>query len=63
MYQIFTRTWWRMELGKKVPGIGRKTHIKYVDTQEEAREFCCDGNDNRPKSWEKLSRKYEYQSA
>ena len=61
MYEIFTRNWWRMENGKKVPDAGaRRTHIKCVDTSEEARDFCIEGNENRPEYWEKLSRKYEW---
>lgn len=65
MYSIFTRTWWKENPGYPdglEPCIGRKTHIRSVDTEEEARKFCNKHNDNRPHSWLRLSRKYEYAS-
>jgi hypothetical protein len=63
MYTIFTRTWWRINHNypnKLEPKAGRKTYIKEVNTIEEAREFCIENNKNRPSSWLKLSRKYEF---
>jgi hypothetical protein len=64
MYKVFTRNWWRMERGRKVPDpSARKTHIAYYNTEEEARAFCIKANERRPSSWLKLSRKYEYTTA
>ena len=63
MYTIFTRAWWRINHAypnKLEPHAGRKTWIKEVNTIEEAREFCLESNKNRPASWLKLSRKYEF---
>ena len=61
MYQIFTRNWWRVENGHRVPHArASKTMIKCVDSAEEARDFCIEGNESRPQSWEYLSRKYEW---
>ena len=64
MYKIFTRNWWKKgEGGGLVPDpTARKTHVTYVSTQGEARDWCERNNAKRPKSWEKLSRKYEYTS-
>lgn len=65
-YQIFTRTWWKTNPSwpeGKEPHVGTKRHVKYVNTIEEARDFCSEANRTRPASWNKLSRKYEFESA
>jgi len=46
-YKIFKRSWWKHNPSwpnKREPYIGKKTHIKYVDTEEEARRFCEEYN-------------------
>ena len=60
--KIFKRAWWRKDhTGKLVPnGGGRRTHVKFVDTEREAINFCNEGNANRPDSWLKTSIKYEW---
>ena len=69
MYKIFTRNWWReptayeaSTLGPHlIPDEGASKHtIATVETETEARDYCKTRNDNRPKSWERLSRKFEY---
>ena len=66
-FRIFTRNWWKENKewpnGLEPDPTARKTHIKYVDTEQEAQEFCRSGNNNRPSSWKRLSRKYEYERA
>lgn len=61
-YQIFTRNWWKEVNGDTlVPDPGAlKRNDQVVETEAEAREICNAGNANRPKAWERLSRKYEY---
>ena len=65
-YKIFTRNWWKENSsypnGLEPDGGARKTHIAFVDSEEEAREICQAGNSTRPQSWYRLSRKYEYES-
>ena len=64
MYRIFTRNWWKENKNwpdNREPHAGKKTHIKYVETEEEAREFCGEQNSHRLSSWFRLSRKYEYE--
>lgn len=66
MYKIFTRNWWKENPswpnGLEPDSGARKTTITYVNTEEEAREFCMEKNQHRPKRWIRLSRKYEYTS-
>jgi len=60
-YEVFSRNWWRIENGQRVPDAGAdKTHIDYVDTQEEARAICKEYNDENEEGI--LSNKAEYQS-
>ena len=65
-YEVFTRNWWKVNPawpgGLELHGGARRTHICYASSEQEAREICKRGNDNRPRSWYKLSRKYEYTS-
>ena len=47
MYRIFTRAWWKDNKDWPdglEPAPGKKKHIKYVDTEKEAREFCIEWN-------------------
>ncbi len=64
MYKIFTRNWWKENPswpeGLEPYAGGRKTTIKFVEKEEEARSFCEEHNKHRPSSWMRLSRKYEY---
>ena len=59
-YTIFTRNWYLAD-GVTPNYNGRKRFQKQVNTQEEAVEFCTKMNENRPKSWEKRSKKYEFE--
>jgi len=46
-YRIFKRSWWRDNSewpSGLEPHAGKKQHIKYVDTEQEAREFCTEQN-------------------
>ena len=60
-YTIFTRYWYLAD-GVTPNHGGKKQFEKRVDTQEEAVAFCTRMNDNRPKSWEKRDKKYEFKS-
>jgi hypothetical protein len=63
--EIFHRTWWRENPNWPnglEPCPGKRTHVKYVYTEREARKFCEEHNKHRPHSWLRLSRKYEYES-
>ena len=59
MYQIFTRNWYKVDGHTPNPG-ARKTYIKVVETEEEAHDYCTEANDNRPASWLKRSKKFEF---
>lgn len=66
-YEVFHRTWWRRNKNYPnglEPSAGRKTHIRYVDTQEQARGLCQEWNEENKNRLgaNKLSRKAEYQS-
>lgn len=42
-YEIFHRTWWKENPAWPnglEPGVGRSHHIGYVETEEEARDWC-----------------------
>lgn len=57
-YYTFTRTWWRMEGGKRVPGAGRRrTHARNL-SYEEARAMCAQWNATHNPG--PLSRKMEF---
>jgi len=63
-YRIFKRSWWKENPSWPnglEPAPGRKTHIKYVDTEEEARAFCLEWNRTHPPG--RLSIKAEFESA
>ena len=56
---IFARNWW--EADGETPQYGApKRKIKTVDSEEEAIEFCKEGNATRSKAWIKRGRKYEW---
>ena len=65
VFKVFHRTWW--ELNPKFPNgleseTGRKTYLNETfETEEEARSFCLRNNNQRPYTWYKLSRKFEYE--
>ena len=67
MFQIFTRNWWKenpkYHRGLEPDGGASKTNVGVVETEEEARKICQTNNANRPTSWKRLSRKYEYTKA
>lgn len=58
-YTTFTRTWWRIENGKRAPGIGRRyTHERNL-TYEQALDYCRAWNATHEPG--KLSRKCEFE--
>jgi len=62
-YQVFVRTWWAKDPkdpNKLIPKVGRKSHTDYVNSIEEAREWCKKWNDNNDPG--KYSRKAEFTS-
>jgi len=61
-YQIFVRTWWAKDpkTKQRIPKIGRKSQIDYVNTIEEARERCKQYNENNDPGL--YSRKMEFTS-
>ena len=61
-YQVFSRNWWKLDsTGQLVSDPTAKLHpYARVDTYAEARQICEDGNASRPKSWKRLSRKFEF---
>lgn len=62
MYKVFTRNWWKIENGKKVPAPrARKTTLGYADDITEAREMCAKYNDSHAEG--PLSRKAEFTSS
>lgn len=63
MFTVFTRNWYKVAENTLVPDSNaRKTIIRTFETEEEARDYCREGNTNRSLSWKRLSRKYEYTS-
>lgn len=62
-YNVFVRNWWVANKDWPdglEPGPGPKTHLKTVDTIEEARKECQEYNDTHKPG--KLSRKAEFES-
>jgi hypothetical protein len=61
MYRTFTRTWWRIENGKRVPGTGRRSYAGHdrFETEDEARAYCRRWNETHAPGL--LSRKAEYE--
>lgn len=57
-YYCFTRTWWRIENGRKVPGAGRRHTIAKNVTRDEALAICKVWNSEHKPG--KLSRKCEF---
>ena len=61
MYQVFNRTWWKKNdsypTGRE-PKIGRKSIMKHVRTEQEARDLCDEYNSTHDAGF--LSRKAEY---
>ena len=47
MIHIFKRKCWELVNGKYKPFNGRKTHVRYVDNEEIAREICMSHNNER----------------
>jgi hypothetical protein len=60
-YNVFTRTWWRMEDGKRVPGAGRKTYLGRHLIFEDARTIAKQYNETHEPG--PLSRKAEIEEA
>jgi hypothetical protein len=60
-YKTFTRNWWKMEKGERVPDpTARKTHTSRGLTIEEARNMCLEHNRVTPAG--KLSNKMEFEA-
>jgi len=55
MYDVFVRTWWKIENGKKVPHLGHKTFLAKKVSWETARLLCKEYNEtqNPEKSFRK----------
>lgn len=61
-YRVFVRNWWKIENGVQVPHVNAPaTTVQYVSSEEEARRICREGNADRPQTWVRLGRKYEYE--
>lgn len=60
-FTVFTRNWWKMENGERVPN-PRASKKKMASglTESEARDYCSEWNKNNPEG--KLSRKAEFTS-
>tara|TARA_R110001606_G_scaffold350718_1_gene500877 strand:- start:94 stop:288 length:195 start_codon:yes stop_codon:yes gene_type:complete len=61
MYEVFHRTWWRINPDWPdglEPHAGRKSHMAYAATEEIAQYMCKEYNDNHKPG--QLSRKAEY---
>lgn len=62
-YEVFSRRWWK-DAKCTVPGAGRKTHVMFCETEEDARQACQ--SHNRDKDGNYIRRPYgsawEYQS-
>lgn len=43
-YDVFHRTWWRIENGRKVPGAGEKHYLAHGVSWKVAREICQEWN-------------------
>ena len=59
MITIFTRNWYKAD-GETPDYEARRKIIKRVDTEEEAKKLCKQWNSERPKSWHKRSKKFEF---
>jgi len=62
MYRCFHRTWWVANPSwpnGREPGAGKKSHIAYADTVEEARAVCRSWNETHDPG--PLSRKAEFE--
>jgi len=58
MYYAFTRTWWTIVNGVKIPSPGKRTTIGKNLTRDEALKYCKDYNDSNDPG--PLSRKAEF---
>ena len=59
MYEVFSRAWWRIEDGKKVPDPSAECfHIAYADSESEARRMCKEWSEENEETI--LSIKAEY---
>ena len=59
-FEVFHRTWWRLENGVRVPGVGESYHLGYAIDQEMARAKCKEWNDCHDPGY--LSDKAEFTS-
>ena len=59
MYRVFTRNWWRIENGQKIPASNaRKCTLCHTNSEAMARAACKEYNDTHEPG--PLSRKAEY---
>lgn len=60
-YRVFRRAWWRKDAqGRIVPNPGaRKTTLAHVRTEEEARQYCREYNEENPPDWRSIKAEYE----
>lgn len=60
-FRVFKRAWWRKDAnGELVPHpTARKTTLAYFNTEDEARDFCHDYNENHaPQDWRSIKAEY-----
>ena len=64
MYRAFKRRWWRdnpeWPNGLEPYAGGRKTHLAYFDTEEEARQFCREWNDSHDPGRYSIKAEFEH---
>ena len=62
MFEVFTRNWWKKNPswpnGLEPDGAGRRNHLAWAETEEEAREIAQEWNANNDPGI--LSRKAEF---
>ena len=65
-YEIFKRTWWKKNPSwpnGREPQQGRSNHVKYVETEAEAREICREANKELAEKSNPMGMGYEFTKA
>lgn len=59
-YRVFKRAWWKIKYGQKVPHpTAKKTTLTHVDTEDEARKYCREWNDQHDPGPTSIKAEYE----
>jgi hypothetical protein len=61
-YRVFKRSWWKDNPAWPnglEPAPGKKIHICFVDTEEDARRFCTEWNNTHKPGRHSLKAEYE----